>query len=217
MTERAAAGQRDLLFDPGRVDPGRPALRFRAAHRLPDALPLVRHRLLLLRRQLPDLRRDRGGDRRPRLQPGRADRRRAAAPEGEPDPSSPASATRATRCCSRPAAASTSRRSTRGCGGSSTSNARPAAKAAIITGRTSMRCGRPTSSRWCWRAKRTTSGRATWCCEKKLAEICPVHFSPVHGEIVLEELAAWILRDRLPVRLQVQLHKLIWDPQRRGV
>lgn len=53
--------------------------------------------------------------------------------------------------------------------------------------------------------------------EKKLAEICPVHFSPVHGEIVLEELAGWILRDRLPVRLQVQLHKLIWDPQRRGV
>lgn len=53
--------------------------------------------------------------------------------------------------------------------------------------------------------------------EKQLAEICPVHFSPVHGEIVLEQLAGWILRDRLPVRLQVQLHKLIWDPQRRGV
>jgi 7-carboxy-7-deazaguanine synthase len=50
-----------------------------------------------------------------------------------------------------------------------------------------------------------------------LHEICPVHFSPVHGEIVLADLAAWILRDRLPVRLQVQLHKLIWDPQTRGV
>lgn len=53
--------------------------------------------------------------------------------------------------------------------------------------------------------------------EKRLTEICPVHFSPVHGAIVLEDLAAWILRDRLPVRLQLQLHKLIWDPRRRGV
>ena len=52
---------------------------------------------------------------------------------------------------------------------------------------------------------------------RRLFEICPVHFSPVHGEIVLADLAAWILRDRLPVRLQVQLHKLIWDPQTRGV
>ena len=31
------------------------------------------------------------------------------------------------------------------------------------------------------------------------------------------ELAEWILRDGLPVRLQIQLHKLIWDPQTRGV
>lgn len=52
---------------------------------------------------------------------------------------------------------------------------------------------------------------------RRLLEICPVHFSPVHGEIVLAELAAWILRDRLPVRLQLQLHKLIWDPKMRGV
>lgn len=52
---------------------------------------------------------------------------------------------------------------------------------------------------------------------KKLAEICPVHFSPVHGELPLLDLANFILRDRLPVRLQVQLHKLIWDPKQRGV
>ncbi|MFO0962675.1 MAG: radical SAM protein [Phycisphaerales bacterium] len=31
------------------------------------------------------------------------------------------------------------------------------------------------------------------------------------------QLAQWILADRLPVRLQVQLHKIIWDPQTRGV
>jgi 7-carboxy-7-deazaguanine synthase len=41
--------------------------------------------------------------------------------------------------------------------------------------------------------------------------------SPVWGEIDLEELAAWILGDKLPVRFQTQLHKLIWGPERRGV
>jgi len=43
--------------------------------------------------------------------------------------------------------------------------------------------------------------------------------SPVWGEEgpELEALAAWILEDRLPVRLQTQLHKHIWGPARRGV
>jgi len=41
--------------------------------------------------------------------------------------------------------------------------------------------------------------------------------SPVHGSVELEPLARWILEDRLPVRFQVQLHKLIWDPETRGV
>jgi 7-carboxy-7-deazaguanine synthase len=41
--------------------------------------------------------------------------------------------------------------------------------------------------------------------------------SPVWGEIDLEALAAWILEDALPVRLQVQLHKLVWGPERTGV
>jgi len=43
--------------------------------------------------------------------------------------------------------------------------------------------------------------------------------SPVWGEggPVLDELARWILEDRLPVRLQLQIHKLIWDPRARGV
>ena len=44
-----------------------------------------------------------------------------------------------------------------------------------------------------------------------LAEKCPVLFSPVHGVLNATQLAEWILRDRLPVRLQVQLHKLLWD------
>lgn len=41
--------------------------------------------------------------------------------------------------------------------------------------------------------------------------------SPVHGAVDLQELARWILDDGLPVRFQVQLHKLIWDPSTRGV
>jgi 7-carboxy-7-deazaguanine synthase len=44
-----------------------------------------------------------------------------------------------------------------------------------------------------------------------------VHFSPVHGEMDLRTLAEWVLADRLPVRVQVQLHKYIWDPSTRGV
>lgn len=53
--------------------------------------------------------------------------------------------------------------------------------------------------------------------EHRLDEKCPVHFSPVHGRVDLEALADWILRDRLPVRLQLQLHKFIWHPEQRGV
>lgn len=41
--------------------------------------------------------------------------------------------------------------------------------------------------------------------------------SPVWGEVDLEALAGWILEDALPVRLQVQLHKLVWGPERQGV
>lgn len=44
-----------------------------------------------------------------------------------------------------------------------------------------------------------------------------VLFSPVHGVLDARPLAEWILADRLPVRLQLQAHKYIWDPQTRGV
>ncbi len=50
-----------------------------------------------------------------------------------------------------------------------------------------------------------------------LGDRCPVHLSPVFGALHLQSLAEWILEDRLPVRLQLQLHKFIWDPQTRGV
>jgi 7-carboxy-7-deazaguanine synthase len=41
--------------------------------------------------------------------------------------------------------------------------------------------------------------------------------SPVWGDIDLEELAGWILEDRLPVRMQLQLHKQIWGSHKKGV
>ncbi len=41
--------------------------------------------------------------------------------------------------------------------------------------------------------------------------------APVWNEIDLKELSAWILDDGLPVRFQIQLHKLIWGPEATGV
>ena len=41
--------------------------------------------------------------------------------------------------------------------------------------------------------------------------------SPVFGQIPLEEVSSWILEDALPVKMQVQLHKLIWPTIERGV
>ena len=50
-----------------------------------------------------------------------------------------------------------------------------------------------------------------------LAGRLPVHLSPVTGGLDPATLAAWILRDRLDVRLQLQLHKLLWPGTPRGV
>ncbi|WP_165070218.1 radical SAM protein [Paludisphaera rhizosphaerae] len=50
-----------------------------------------------------------------------------------------------------------------------------------------------------------------------LARRCPVLFSAVFGRVDPTDLAAWVLETGLPIRLQVQLHKILWDPQARGV
>jgi 7-carboxy-7-deazaguanine synthase len=50
--------------------------------------------------------------------------------------------------------------------------------------------------------------------DKKLNAICPILFSPSFGVVGVDELALWILRDKLPVRMQVQLHKIIWGGKR---
>lgn len=44
----------------------------------------------------------------------------------------------------------------------------------------------------------------------QLQAICPILFSPVYSNLAPETLASWILRDQLPVRMQIQLHKLLW-------
>jgi 7-carboxy-7-deazaguanine synthase len=46
--------------------------------------------------------------------------------------------------------------------------------------------------------------------DEQLARRCPVLFSPVQGELPPAQLAEWVLADRLPVRMQVQLHKILW-------
>jgi 7-carboxy-7-deazaguanine synthase len=49
------------------------------------------------------------------------------------------------------------------------------------------------------------------------ARAAAVLFSPVHGVLDPKDLSAWVLADRLPVRVQLQVHKYIWDPNTRGV
>ena len=44
-----------------------------------------------------------------------------------------------------------------------------------------------------------------------------VLMSPVHGVLEPQTLSEWMLADRLPARLQLQLHKYIWSPTTRGV
>ena len=46
--------------------------------------------------------------------------------------------------------------------------------------------------------------------ELKLTEKCPILFSPSYHELKASELAAWVLQDKLPVRMQIQLHKILW-------
>ena len=66
----------------------------------------------------------------------------------------------------------------------------------------------------------TSESDYTWASgivrDNKLAGLCTVLFSPSFGEVKPEQLADWILRDALPVRMQLQLHKILWG-EKRGV
>tara|TARA_B100000287_G_C20592332_1_gene764729 strand:+ start:430 stop:924 length:495 start_codon:yes stop_codon:yes gene_type:complete len=50
-----------------------------------------------------------------------------------------------------------------------------------------------------------------------LNKICPILFSPVYDNIDIQDLSEWILEDGIKVRLQIQLHKHIWDADAKGV
>lgn len=51
----------------------------------------------------------------------------------------------------------------------------------------------------------------------RLVGRCPLLVGPVQGRVEPAELASWILESRLPLRLQVQLHKVLWGVDARGV
>ena len=51
----------------------------------------------------------------------------------------------------------------------------------------------------------------------KINETAHILLSPVFDKLELKEMVKWILEDRLPVRLQTQLHKIIWDKNTIGV
>jgi 7-carboxy-7-deazaguanine synthase len=52
--------------------------------------------------------------------------------------------------------------------------------------------------------------------ELNLTEKCPVLFSPSYNDLKADELAGWVLADKLPVRMQIQLHKILWG-EKAGV
>ncbi len=54
-------------------------------------------------------------------------------------------------------------------------------------------------------------------CRRLTARAGAILFSPVHGGLDPKTLSEWVLADRLPVRVQLQIHKIIWTPQTRGV
>ncbi|MBX2989934.1 MAG: radical SAM protein [Bacteroidetes bacterium] len=51
----------------------------------------------------------------------------------------------------------------------------------------------------------------------ELEKKCPIFLSPVFGDVQPIELADWILESGIPARLQLQMHKYIWEPETRSV
>ena len=53
--------------------------------------------------------------------------------------------------------------------------------------------------------------------EYSLDKICTLLFSPTFGKIDQKLIVEWILSENLPVRMQIQMHKMIWDSKKQGV
>ena len=51
----------------------------------------------------------------------------------------------------------------------------------------------------------------------RLLDRCPILFGVSFGQVNPTDLAAWVLETRLPIRLQIQQHKILWRPDARGV
>jgi 7-carboxy-7-deazaguanine synthase len=47
----------------------------------------------------------------------------------------------------------------------------------------------------------------------QLIGVCDIFFSPSHDQVTLKQLTEWVLEEQLPVRVQCQLHKLIWGEE----
>jgi 7-carboxy-7-deazaguanine synthase len=50
-----------------------------------------------------------------------------------------------------------------------------------------------------------------------LTNKCKILLSPAYDTLLPEDLSKWIIEDRLPVRLNLQIHKYIYGPDKRGV
>src|SRR5258708_28386090 len=59
--------------------------------------------------------------------------------------------------------------------------------------------------------------RAAIADHKLESRVKAILLSPVHGQLDPAMLAKWMLEDRLPARMQLQMHKQIWGPNARGV
>ena len=53
--------------------------------------------------------------------------------------------------------------------------------------------------------------------EQLAGQVAAIHLSPVHGVLDPKTLSEWVLADRLPARVQLQVHKYIWGADVRGV
>ena len=53
--------------------------------------------------------------------------------------------------------------------------------------------------------------------EYNLAKKCSILMSPTYTEIKSKKIVEWILEDNLDIRFQIQLHKEIWDSDKKGV
>jgi 7-carboxy-7-deazaguanine synthase len=49
--------------------------------------------------------------------------------------------------------------------------------------------------------------------EHRLHDACDVLFSPSHAQVSPRELADWIVEEKLPVRFQLQMHKILWGEE----